>query len=61
MNLALEDFNTALVVDYKYVNIYISRGLLRERMGNYDEAEKDYNKCVELDPVNEIAINNRFL
>ncbi len=39
-------------------NLHALRGTLYEQQDKFDEAEKSYRRCLELDPSNVIALNN---
>ncbi|WP_299121366.1 tetratricopeptide repeat protein [uncultured Tenacibaculum sp.] len=40
-------------------NDYTNSGLLKSHLSKYNEAIKDYNKAIEMDPNNDLAFNNR--
>ena len=59
---AIEDFNIALkfAPDNQWKSLVLSnRSMPHIRLGNYDEAMKDCNQAIALDPENYMAFNNR--
>lgn len=47
---SMESFDRAIEIDPAFAEAYANRGVLRDRMGNYPEAVKDYRKAIELKP-----------
>ena len=47
---ALSMLNAALVLDNKRIFAYISRGYLFKNVGRYEDALKDYDSAIQLDP-----------
>ncbi len=56
---AQADYAEALRIDPRSDKAYVSRALLQERLGNWDEAIADYNLALELNPKNTQALGNR--
>ncbi|KYR01134.1 tetratricopeptide-like helical domain-containing protein (TPR) [Tieghemostelium lacteum] len=57
---ALEDFNQAVVFDKspnKDYDILYQRGLLHFQMHNYERAERDFKRVVEMQPLHKLAWN----
>ena len=61
LDLSLADMNAAVAYDPEYSFRYQSRGYLKAHMKDYEGALADYEKAVELDPNDAIAINNLAL
>jgi tetratricopeptide (TPR) repeat protein len=61
LDLSLADMNAAVAYDPEYSFRYQSRGYLKARLKDYEGALADYEKAVELDPNDAIAINNLAL
>ncbi len=66
--LQIKDYTNASRVDNLYSrkfkktfnsNDYSNSGLIKSFSDNYDEAIKDYDKAIEIDPSNSTALNNR--
>jgi len=55
---AIEDCDTAILLDPKYSKAYGRKGLALSAQKCYNEAIKCYNKAVELEPENETYKNN---
>lgn len=45
----MEYFNKALQIDKKYAPAFNGRGLVYDKMNEYDLACNDFNKAIELD------------
>jgi tetratricopeptide (TPR) repeat protein len=56
--VALNDFNESLE-QYESVPVLIARGKLYRRMRRLDEAARDLNRALELEPENASALRNR--
>jgi len=50
LDAALQDLNIAIRLNSKKFEYYKLRGDIKKRLQNYNEAKKDYQKTVELDP-----------
>jgi tetratricopeptide (TPR) repeat protein len=59
LEAALADFEEAVSLDETLVEIYVNRGSLYARLGNFGLAVGDFTLAVTLDPQNAIALNNR--
>ena len=60
--LACKYFDKVLAIDDKFVAAYLNRGLAIITWGNnYNLALKDFEKVLELDPNNELALKHRKL
>ncbi|MSP41241.1 MAG: tetratricopeptide repeat protein [Deltaproteobacteria bacterium] len=46
----MKDYDEALKLDGKNARIYANRGVIRVRQEKSDDAQKDFQKAVELDP-----------
>lgn len=66
--LQIKDNDSALRINASYdalykdsfnSNDYTNSGLIKSFSGSYEEAIKDYDKAIELNPNNHIAYNNR--
>lgn len=66
--LQIKDYTNASRVNTQYFrkfknkfnsNDYTNSGLIKSFLGNYSEAIIDYNKAIEIDSNNSIALNNR--
>jgi tetratricopeptide (TPR) repeat protein len=55
-NLALADFNQAMALAPRFVDPYINRALVNERVGSRDKAAADYRTALRLDPRNAKAL-----
>jgi len=49
-DLALADYNEAILLNPKYTSAYINRGLVYKEQEKFDLAFADYSKAIELDP-----------
>jgi tetratricopeptide (TPR) repeat protein len=47
---ALADFNLAIKRQSEFAGTYASRGILYDRMGEYEKAIADYERALQLDP-----------
>jgi tetratricopeptide (TPR) repeat protein len=59
LELALKDFNQAILLAPTASDPYLNRGTALEGMGRYEDAIADYNKVLEIDPQDALAYNNR--
>lgn len=59
--LAISDFNKALLIDGNLAAAYLNRGLAYANENELEKAIADYNKAIELDPENEEAFYIRGL
>lgn len=50
MQQAIEYSTKRVVLDPQNPVPYLDRGLAKRKLKKYDEAEKDFNKCLEIDP-----------
>lgn len=57
--LALDSFNAVLSLDNKYSPSYNGRGLVWDRLFNFNEAIKDFSYAIELDGKNAVYWHNR--
>ncbi len=57
--LALNDFNSAIKLEPFYANYIFSRAYLYQTTGKLLEAISEYDRVIELDPDNCIALTNR--
>jgi tetratricopeptide (TPR) repeat protein len=56
---ALDDYNAALRIDKKDPEIWLSRGIVHEKMKDFEAAYADYSKAISLDPEFDKAWLNR--
>jgi tetratricopeptide (TPR) repeat protein len=49
-NRAFADLTRAIDLDPRFAKAFGNRGLTRLRLGQTDEAEKDFAECLRLDP-----------
>ncbi len=56
---AIENYNTAIILNPSFPEAYFNRGLCYYNKKEYDKAIKDYTKAAELDPSNPVIYNNR--
>jgi type IV pilus assembly protein PilF len=56
--LALEKINRALQMDPRSADAHTVAGVIKERIGQTDEAERHYARSVKLDPENGDLLNN---
>jgi tetratricopeptide (TPR) repeat protein len=57
-DMALADFNKAVMLDTENPYRYSSRAFIKDFYGDHEGAVKDYRKTLELDPDDAIALNN---
>ncbi|MGE0079071.1 MAG: tetratricopeptide repeat protein [Bacteroidales bacterium] len=56
---ALNDYNKALELDPRNVNIYSYRALVYFKLTNYTDAINDYNNALDLEPESSLTYYNR--
>lgn len=56
---ALENFNKAIAYDTKYAPSYNGRGLVWDRLFNFEEAIKDFSQAIYLDQSHAVYWHNR--
>ncbi len=56
---ALDDLNTAISIDPRYMLAYNNRGLVYKELGYYRPAIDDFSVALRLDPDNSLALLNR--
>ncbi len=56
---AFDDYNKAIQDNATNADYFVNRGVASERLGNYDEAIKDYTEAIRLKPGYPLAKNNR--
>ena len=56
---AIERYSTAININPFNPGAFNSRGVSRYNQGQFEEALIDYNRAIELDPQNALAIKNR--
>lgn len=56
---ALSDYNKAIEIDARNVNIYNYRGLVNFKLGYYLDAVNDYNNALDLEPNSALTYYNR--
>ncbi len=56
---ALENFNEVLALDPSYAPSFNGRGLVWDRLFNFQEAINDFSKAIELDAGNAVYWHNR--
>ncbi len=59
INLALENYNLAIIVDPNLLAPYLHRGKLHQNSGDYESAKKDFNSALRLDPFSSHAFISR--
>ncbi len=57
--MSLENFNKALKLDSTYAPSFNGRGLVWDRMFNFEEAIEDFSKAIELDENHSVYWHNR--
>lgn len=57
--MAVQDFSLVLKLDANYAPAYNGRGLVLDRLGNYQDAIADFSKAVKLDNLNAVYWHNR--
>ena len=57
--MALDSFNKVIQMDIKYASAYNGRGLVWDRLLEFDQAIVDFTAAVELDPKNAVYWHNR--
>ena len=55
---ALDDYNVVLKNEPAFVKVYCKRGLSHKALNMIEEALDDFEKCIELDPKNQIGCKN---
>ena len=56
---ALANFNEVLIIDPENAPSYNARGLVWDKLENFDLAIKDFTKAMQIDPKNPIFVHNR--
>lgn len=56
--IALTKLEKALDADRNYVDAHNAMGLLRNRLGQFDDAERNFKRALSIDPGNSAALNN---
>lgn len=56
--IALDRLNRAVQADPSYVDAYSTLALLHANLGQYEEAERNFEKALRLEPDNSSALNN---
>ncbi|KRX08960.1 hypothetical protein PPERSA_08163 [Pseudocohnilembus persalinus] len=56
---ALSCFNETLIIDQNYAPGFNARGLIKDKMGLYEEAYNDFTSAINIDPKNPVFIHNR--
>jgi len=59
LQLAMDNFNQVVSLDESYAPSFNGRGLVWDRMNQYNEALKDFSKAIELDSANAVYWHNR--
>ena len=59
LDLAISDYDQALVLNPRYVRAYNNRGIAFELKGDHDVAIANYNAAIALDPGYAVAITSR--
>jgi len=57
--LAVKDFNMAILLKPNYADFYIYRGVSHAKLGQYQQAIDDYNMAIRLKRDSVLAYNNR--
>ncbi len=55
---ALQKLEKALEADSNYVDAHDALGVLRARLGQFEDAERSFSKALKIDPDNSTALNN---
>ena len=55
---ALENFNRAIDIEPGRAAFYSNRGIIHRRLGDWPQAQADYQRALNLDPQNDYAQNN---
>ncbi len=58
-DLAIQDYDDAIRLDPRYVDVYNNRGLAKKRNKQFDRAIRDYDEALRLNPRYLKAYNNR--
>ena len=56
---ALDCLNEVLIIDSKYSPGYNARGLVWDKLQNFEAAYNDFSNAMELEPENPVFIHNR--
>jgi tetratricopeptide (TPR) repeat protein len=56
---ALEDFNLSVLINPASPEVYFNRANLFQKIGNYDEADKDYSAVLALSPTDSVSYQER--
>lgn len=57
--LALDDYDKAIRLNPKCIEMHITRGLLRSQLGDRKGAIQDFNEIIAIDPSNPFGFRNR--
>jgi len=58
LEIALEEFNTAVKIDPSFSSAYNGLGLVNAELGKDDVADANFRKSIQLEPLNSEAHNN---
>lgn len=58
LEIALEEFNTAVKIDPSFSSAYNGLGLVNSELGKDDAADANFRKSIQLEPLNSEAHNN---
>lgn len=53
---AIADLDAAIALDPDYDSAFYVRGFAYQSIGDCDRANADWNKAIEIDPINEEAL-----
>ena len=59
LNLAIEDFSRALVLNRNYIDALVNRSHVYYQIGNYDKTIEDCDQIIRLEPGNAVIWNRR--
>jgi tetratricopeptide (TPR) repeat protein len=58
LNEAIADYNRALELNNAFLSAYINRGTTYEKLGDMKDAKADFDRVLQIDPMNNAAIVN---